>query len=273
MCSTPLITIFTATYNRVHTLHRVFDSLRAQTLQDFEWLIVDDGSTDATSNLVARWIDDASFPIRYLQQPHSGKHIAHNRGIHEARGEFFLTLDSDDEVLPEALARLIESWKSIPVENRGSFCGAAGLSCDVAGRVIGTHFPDSPLDATLRELHYIFRVRGEKCLMVRTEIVRRYRFPELAGTNFIPEGVVWLDMAKHYKIRCINEIFRCYHDDADTLSKASRFANMPGRIYYYRWLLVNDLQYALRCPRPFAKALCMLPLLVLAQILMGDRRA
>ncbi len=97
----PLFTIFTPTYNRAHTLHRVFDSLRAQTLRDFEWLLIDDGSIDGTEGLVAGWAQSADFPVRYLRQDHAGKHIARNRALGEARGHFFACLDSDDAFGPE----------------------------------------------------------------------------------------------------------------------------------------------------------------------------
>ncbi len=95
----PIFTVFTPTYNRAHTIHRAFDSLRAQTLRDFEWLVVDDGSTDNTSELIASWAKVADFPIRYFKQDHSGKHIAHNLAVREARGKFFLPLASDDACL------------------------------------------------------------------------------------------------------------------------------------------------------------------------------
>src|SRR5580658_2083591 len=93
-------TVFTATYNRAHTIKRVFDSLCAQTLRDFEWLVIDDGSTDNTSELIANWAKIAHFPIRYFRQDHSGKHIAHNLAAREARGQFFLVFDSDDACIP-----------------------------------------------------------------------------------------------------------------------------------------------------------------------------
>src|SRR3974390_2817293 len=93
-------TVFTATYNRAHTLHRVYDSLCAQTLHDFEWIVIDDGSTDNTAELIDDWAKAAQFPIRYFKQNHSGKHVAHNLAVREARGLFFLPLDSDDACLP-----------------------------------------------------------------------------------------------------------------------------------------------------------------------------
>src|ERR1700736_1708087 len=92
----PFFTVFTPTYNRAHTLHRVFNSLKAQSFRDFEWVLVDDGSTDNTEELAELWIKTADFPIRYFWQKNSGKHIAYNFGIREARGQMFAVLDSDD---------------------------------------------------------------------------------------------------------------------------------------------------------------------------------
>jgi glycosyltransferase involved in cell wall biosynthesis len=120
----PFFTVFTATYNRAHTLHRAFDSLCAQSFRDFEWLVVDDGSTDDTANLIDKWIKTANFPIRYFRQPNSGKHIAHNLAIREARGQFFTVIDSDDALMPAALERAHNLWHEIPETERYKFCGA-----------------------------------------------------------------------------------------------------------------------------------------------------
>ena len=100
-----IFTVFTPTYNRAHTLSRVYKSLADQTFKNFEWLIVDDGSTDGTKVLIEKWTEEASFPIRYFYQENQGKHIAHNLGVKKARGELFLSLDSDDTCVPEALER------------------------------------------------------------------------------------------------------------------------------------------------------------------------
>src|SRR5437762_2817315 len=97
-----IFTVFTPTYNRAGTLPRVYESLKAQTFRDFEWIIVDDGSADSTQELVQSWIGDLDFPIRYFRQQNQGKHVAVNLGVKEARGEFFLNLDSDDACVPEA---------------------------------------------------------------------------------------------------------------------------------------------------------------------------
>jgi glycosyltransferase involved in cell wall biosynthesis len=260
-----LFTVFTPTHNRAHTLHRVYDSLCAQTLRDFEWLVVDDGSTDSTAELIANWAKSAEFPIRYFKQEHSGRHIAHNFAMREARGQFFLPLDSDDACLPVALERMLHHWNAIPPAERMCFCGVEGLCIDQNGQLIGDRYPSDPFDTTLRERKYIYRLQGEKWGSALTELVRRFPFPEIPATQFVPEGTVYHELAKTYKDRCVNEVFRVYYiDDPKTggaISQRNRFRDdAPGRWHYYIWLLNNDIEFLLRTPKPFLKAAVMLPI-------------
>lgn len=259
-----LFTIFTPTYNRAHTLGRVYESLRGQTVRDFEWLIIDDGSEDETEQLAAKWQNEANFSVRYVRQPHGGKHVAYNRALDLARGRFFTVLDSDDALLPDALKSLCEAWNSIPESERHAFCGIDGLCEDQHGSLIGDRFPSDPFDATLREAKYLYRLRGEKWGVGLTEIVREYPYPEVPGVEFVPEGIVWLEIAKKFKSRSINKVLRIYHvDDAQTgvtLSQRTCFAKHAlGRWLYYIWLLKNDLEFFFRAPMPFLKAAVMLP--------------
>ena len=99
----PYFTVFTPTFNRAYTLQGVYESLAMQTFRDFEWIIVDDGSTDNTENLISEWKKEANFVIRYYYQTNQGKHIASNKGVKEAQGELFLFLDSDDRCVPQTL--------------------------------------------------------------------------------------------------------------------------------------------------------------------------
>jgi glycosyltransferase involved in cell wall biosynthesis len=265
MSGATLFTVFTPTYNRAHTLHRAFDSLRAQTLRDFEWLVVDDGSTDNTAKLIAAWAEAADFPIRYVRQDHAGKHFAHNRALKQARGQFLGCLDSDDALTPDALEKLAGLWNSIPKAERGAFYSVGGLCRDQKGSIVGDRFPADPFDASLRELRYVHHIRGDKWRVNLTAVLRRYPFPEIPGTQFVPENVVWMDIAKTYKTRWQNVVVRIYHvDDPETgatLTKRTSLAdNAVGRRYYYIWLLNNDLEYLARAPAPFLRAAVMLPL-------------
>jgi glycosyltransferase involved in cell wall biosynthesis len=260
----PLFTVFTPTYNRAHTLRRVYDSLCAQTLRDFEWLVVDDGSTDNTAALIADWAKSADFSIRYFKQDHSGKHFAHNLAVREARGQMFVPLDSDDACLPRALERMLYWWNTIPSDQQSGFCGVTGLAVDQYGKLVGDRFPSEPLDASMRELRYVHHVMGEKGTCKLTEILRHYLFPEVARGQYLPEGIVWLDIARRFKSRAVNEVFRVYYVDDDeigvTVSKKKSFsAHALGRWYFYVWLLNNDLGYFFRSPITFLKAAIMLP--------------
>jgi len=262
-----LFTVFTPTYNRAHTLHRVYDSLCAQTLRDFEWIVIDDGSTDGTAELVANWMKSADFTVRYFRQEHRGKHIAHNVAVREARGQFVAPLDSDDALPPGSLERISASWNAIPVSCRAGYSGIGGLCCDQHGKIIGDYFPKSPLDTSMGELIYRLRIRGEKWGVTRTDVLRQYPFPELSGTQFVPEGLLGLQMSKSYKRRYVNEVFRIYYrfenkePGQNLTNRASISTNAPGRFYYYLWVLNNDLEYFWRSPILFAKAAVMLPIL------------
>lgn len=265
MCSPPLLTIFTPTYNRAHTLHRVFDSLRVQTLRSFEWLVIDDGSSDGTEQIIAGWTQTTDFPIRYIRQRHAGKHVAHNRALKEARGQFFACLDSDDALPEDSLERLVTLWHTIPLHERAQFYSVGGLCRDQWGGIVGTHFPTEPYDADLREMKFVHDVRGEKWILALTDIMRRYPFPEISETDFIPEGLVWLDIAKTFKTRWTNSAVRTYYIDdpqtGGTLSKRIRpDENAAGRWCYYVWFLNNNMEYFSRSPMPFVKAAVMLPI-------------
>ncbi|MGA3031396.1 MAG: glycosyltransferase family 2 protein [Candidatus Limnocylindrales bacterium] len=198
-------TVFTPTYNRAATLARVYESLQRQTLRDFEWLILDDGSEDGTAELVERWRAASSFPIRYVWQRNQGKHVAFNRGVGLARGELFLTIDSDDECVPVALERLMYHWNEIPSASRSCFAAVTGLCMDQNGRIIGDRFPRDVLDSNSIELVYRYKVRGDKWGFTRTDILRDFPFPA-DGTKFIPESVVWDEIATKYSTRYVNEV-------------------------------------------------------------------
>lgn len=263
MSDAPLFTVFTPTYNRAHTIQRVFDSLCAQTLRDFEWLVVDDGSTDNTVELIAAWAKIADFPIRYFHQDHSGKHFAHNLAAREARGQFFAPLDSDDAFVPDSLERLWAHWNAIPSSEQSGYSGVGGLCCDQHGAIIGDRFPKSPFDSDLREVVYVYRIRGEKWGVSRTDILRQFPFPEIAGTQFVPEGMIGLEMATAYKRRFVNEVFRIYYVDESKAggslsNRASVVKSARGRLYYYIWLLNHDMEYFSRSPIQFLKAAAML---------------
>lgn len=233
----PFFTVMTPTFNRAHTLYRVFDSLAAQSFAGFEWLVVDDGSTDDTAEKVRVWQRQAAFPVRYVWQPNRHKKAAFNHGVREARGEWIVALDSDDALEPRALEQMHAVIQELPTEGRDRFFAVTGLCARPDGHVVGDRFPRDVMDASVLDMVFRYRVAGEKFGCMRTEVLRRFPFPEdVAG--FVPESLVWRAIARAgYLSRHVNLVFRIYHDSGDSLSRQGVDS---GRHAQGLWLLAHD---------------------------------
>lgn len=204
-------TVFTPVFNGALTIHRVYESLKAQTFKDFEWLIVDDGSTDNTAELIKKWQKEADFPIRYFYQENQGKHIAFNRAVQLAEGELFLPLDADDACVPEALERFLYHWNNIPPDIRSQFSGVTCLCMDEQGKIVGDPFPQDVMDSDELEMPHKYKVRGEKWGFHRTEVLKQFPFPNVPQRGYMPESIVWNKIATQYKKRFVNEPLRIYY--------------------------------------------------------------
>lgn len=253
-------TVFTPTYNRAHTLHRVYDSLKKQTFRDFEWVIIDDGSTDNTRKLIESWQKETDFPINYIWQENQGKHIAFNRGVQEACGDLLLPLDSDDSCVSTALERFKYHWDSIPENNRPKFSAVSVLCIDQYGNLIGDKFPGDTFDSDSLEMKYKYKIRGEKWGFHRTEILKNFPFPEIKGQKFIPEGIVWSAIAAKYRTRFVNEPLRIYWTDesgqSDQLTKSAAAAkkHAAGHALWHQSILNNEIGWFLYAPGQFLRS-------------------
>ncbi|HXI14008.1 MAG TPA: glycosyltransferase family 2 protein [Thermoanaerobaculia bacterium] len=234
-------TVFTPTYNRIRTLPRLFESLKSQEFRDFEWLIVDDGSSDGTPDLVQQWLPQASFPMRYIWQENSGKHIAHNRAVEDALGTFFITVDSDDYLLPISLRRFKEHWDTIPEESREEFTGVTALCVDEQGKLIGSRFPADVIDSDLVRIQYRFDVRGDKIGFHRTQHLQDLPFPEIAEP-VVPEGVVWDRLSLRFRTRFVNEVLQVKEYLAGGFTRSSRSRPESFAVGHALWnrYVIND---------------------------------
>jgi len=219
----PKLTVFTPTYNRAYTLPGLFASLQAQTVQDFEWLVVDDGSSDGTRELVADYAEQAGFAVRYHWQPNGGKHAATNAGVRLARSPLFLTFDSDDEMLPTTVENFLTVWEAIPAAERHRYAGVTGLCVTPDGERVGTGFPSDVFDSTTLASHYRYGVTGEKCGFTRTDVMREFPFPVHEGVGFVPESLVWNKIGASYLTRYVNIPMRIliHRPDGFTLGTAA----------------------------------------------------
>ena len=202
----PFITILTPAYNRASLLPRLFDSLLRQTNKDFEWIVVDDGSTDDTREVVANLKEKCggAFPMGYVYKANGGKHMAINIGAERARGELLFIADSDDLLTDDALETVANSWHDISDDK--SFAGIAGLDIAMDTReVIGSGLPQEHIDCNAIDIRYRHHVTGDMKEVFRTEVLREFPFPEFAGERFCPEQLVWFRMARRYRLRYINK--------------------------------------------------------------------
>lgn len=221
------ITVFTPTYNRAYILENLYRSLQRQTYRDFEWLVVDDGSSDGTEELFDRWSREENFfPIRYVKQENGGKCRAINRGLERARGELFFTVDSDDYLTDDALEKVARWESELPKD--GSYCGFAGNLGTAPDVTPNKPLPGAFFDGTAFDRYGI--VEGERALVFFTEIHRRYLYPEFPGEKFMTEAVTWNRMANDgYKMRFYNDIIWIYEYKEDGLTRSGYdlFLNNP----------------------------------------------
>jgi glycosyltransferase involved in cell wall biosynthesis len=230
-------TVFTPTYNRAYTIENVYNALKAQTISKdlFEWLIVDDGSSDGSKELVERFISEDQLNINYIYKENGGKHTAINVGVKNAKGSLFFILDSDDSLIENSLEITDKEWNSI--SDKSGLNGLLALCTYPNGDIIGTDIPENIKVCSLTDLYYKYGVKGDKTILFVTDILKQYPFPEREGIKFLPESVVWSEMAKYYNMKCINipMIIREYLDDGLT-NNILKKSSLKGKALEYLYL-------------------------------------
>ena len=240
------LTVFTPAYNRANLLIKLYDSLCAQTVKSFEWIIVDDASTDNTKSVVESFLKkENGFEISYYCQEHGGKHRAINYALNKAKGSFFFIVDSDDYLVDNAV-ELVLNWIESIEENK-LIAGVAGLKISPKGKLWGLKSNDEIADrvGTFVDASNFERKKydllGDKAEVYRTEVLKKYAMPEFEGEYFVTEAVCWDAIAgAGYKLRWYYEpIYVCdYLEDGLTKTGANelrgRSNNYQGYCYYIR---------------------------------------
>lgn len=196
------LTVFTPTYNRAYRLGSLYDSLCQQTMTDFEWIIVDDGSTDDTEKIVKEWIKEGVIRIRYFKQENGGKHRAINKGVQESHGEMFLIVDSDDSLTSNSIERIYHHY--LQIKDRQEFAGVCGCRAYSTGEIIRNPSFDI-VECTNFERMYSYHLIGDMAEVFYTSILRKFPFPEITDEKFCPEILIWNRIARKYKIRHFGE--------------------------------------------------------------------
>ncbi len=242
-------TIFTSTYNRGYILPSLFESLKKQTCKDFEWLIVDDGSTDNTEDLIKNYMDNENgFPIVYLKKENGGKPRAINYGISYAKGNYFFMIDSDDTVLPDAVEKM-KQW-CIEIDENEEFIGvgaARGYSEDRYLKGVAPLVNKSGyVDATNLERKQ-YHLDADMTEAYKTSIFRQFPMAEWEGEKFAPEQIALNEIAlAGYKLRWHKEIiYICdYLEDGLTKGSFSLEKNNPmGYAMMYNHMLKYPISF------------------------------
>lgn len=222
-----LITVFTPTYNRAYRLEALYKSLRDQSFHDFEWLIVDDGSSDNTEELVAEWIKENNINIRYIHQPNGGKHRAINRGVNEAKGLLFFIVDSDDVLPSDSLERIRTHYELI--KSRAGFGGLCGLKAYYDGKAVGNKPDFGIYECTNFDIDYKYKLTGDMAEVFYTSVMREFPFPDIDGEKFCPEILIWNRISTKYIIHYFSEnIYYCeYLEDGLTSRITKLRINSP----------------------------------------------
>lgn len=199
------ITVFTPTYNRVKLLNRLYNSLIYQTNNDFIWMIIDDGSTDETSDMVSHWIKEGIFQIEYYYKKNGGVHTAYNLAYQMITTELNVCIDSDDIMPNDGIEKILHIWEN---EHTHQYAGIIGLDANYSGSIIGTMFPNHIKYSTVVDLYKKFNMKGDKKIVYRSDITREVKpYPEFPNESFVPLGFKTLLIDMKYRMIVSNEVF------------------------------------------------------------------
>lgn len=226
MSTLKTITVFTPTYNRAYILTKCYESLNRQSCKDFEWLIIDDGSTDGTKELVAKWQTcDNGYPIRYIYKENGGLHTGYNTAIANMETELSVCIDSDDSMPEDGIELILSEWSK--VKDSGA-AGLVGLDVDQHGNLIGKTLPETPLINAASLL--CVPGMGDKKYVVRNDLLRKIApMPVFEGEkNFNPHYLI-IKLSKQYRFHPVNRCFCLveYQPDGMTANIWKQYLNSP----------------------------------------------
>ncbi len=219
-----LLTIFTPTFNRAYILPRLYDSLCSQTSKDFEWILVDDGSTDNTQELAKEWLAQNKINMRYIKQNNLGKPIAHNRGVEEAIGNLFVCVDSDDFLINKAVEKIIKISDKI---NNTDLVGILAFRGYQNGNSVTVLADEKVKKTTLRDAYKKYGLHGDTMLIYKTDVIKRFHFDVAEGEKFIPETYLYNQIDNVGKMYIYREsLYMCeYLPDGLTYNVAKNLYN------------------------------------------------
>src|SRR5690606_24599404 len=202
-------TVLTPTYNRAHTLERVYQSLCEQQFKDFEWLVIDDGSTDNTRNKIETWQVDSPFPIRYVWQSNQHKKTAFNTGVKQAWGRLIVALDSDDTLLPDSLHSMADVWRGIPDDLQSGYIAVTALCARPGGSIDGDGSPEDVMDMTSLGMNYKWQLKDLKSGYIAVTGLCARPDGSIVGDRFPEDVMDMTSLDMNFKCHVKGEKFGC----------------------------------------------------------------
>lgn len=231
-----MLTIFTPTYNRAYVLDKLYLSLCVQTNKDFEWLIIDDGSTDNTKEKIQKWISEKKIQIRYVYQKNAGKSAAHNRALELTKTELFVCVDSDDQLHENAVAVVLEEWDKLREQSKQEVGGMVAFREMSDGTPITQYQGKSDYKiGKLKEFYDRKIISGDTMLIFDVRKVGSLRFPVFEGEKFVPEAYLYDQFDQISSFLIVPQyIYICeYLEDGYTQNMARLIAKNPNGYLAY----------------------------------------
>ncbi|WP_088079142.1 glycosyltransferase family 2 protein [Bacillus mycoides] len=227
------LTVFTPTYNRAYCLQGCYESLKLQTCKDFIWLIIDDGSDDNTKELVHSWISEDYIDIRYYWQPNQGMHGAHNTAYEMIDTELNVCIDSDDSMPSDAVEKIMNFWNE---NGNEQVSGIIALDLYKDEKVIGSQLPLNLNRSTLFNLYNKHGVTGDKKLVYRTELTKKYPYPIFKNEKYVGLAYKYYMLDQKYEMLLMNEAL-CYVEympDGSSMNMLNQYRKNPRGFAFYR---------------------------------------
>lgn len=228
------ITIYTPTYNRAYTLPNLYNSLTRQTNKDFIWLVIDDGSTDNTLELIEEWKKNSEFTILYFYQENEGKMEKLNFAHKIIETELCTCVDSDDYLVDNAVELILNSWAL--TKHKKHIGGMIGLDVYEDGSLVGTGFPDSISEIRFCDFN-INGIKGDKKFVYKTSVLKEYPpYPSINNEKFPAPGYLYRLIDQKYSLFIIDEPLCVveYLEDGLSKNKYKQFFDAPNSFAFYR---------------------------------------
>jgi|TARA_B110000305_G_scaffold33920_1_gene33398 glycosyltransferase involved in cell wall biosynthesis len=212
-------TVFSPCYNSERFIRRTYESLKNQAFKNFEWLVIDDCSSDRTLNILNELKQESEIKINVVKN-NSNKMLAYNcnLAVTLAKGKFFIFLGHDDELVPLALKRFYEVWKNIPSNEKNNLVGMMSNCQDEQGFFVHDELPEPPVITDFFNMYHNFGVKGEKCFCYLTEIIHKQNFSKV--DKYVPENVFLMNISDQYSTYFFNENLRIYHTKHESFSNS-----------------------------------------------------